>query len=877
MPVVTSKRHSPDGARSEPNVVEEYSRPPTYHRQNYVHLPPKLPLKRTPERINKSGHCPSPNSYCGTPLSQYQRRGPRSPDDQQQQSLHRQASRVFYASDGRYMRYPQPSPPKPYTGRTPQQTHGSNGVIYDTVPPRSASGTPVAYKTSTPVKSVTFSGDHSVASTPKELSRNSSCNRSEPSGESTKLYSSPSRVSERSTLKEEKPTPPYKTPPCYSSVVRRSPSGASFEFSPSPIQKQQQRQRESTKNVDKNIDTSSKEKTCDKLDVLECISNHSNQEGNYEEITNLDKAKEGVKDIGYPTEPKTCDFQSTDTIYDRLASDVSKESGHQRSSDRISRKKSLVLSARQRASLVCPGGLSEDSLLRETLQKAVDSLNIADEHNDSVSQWLQELRLMTEPECLTALQSKILAKDDVNLVNVCNQNTKDMVQIVYAKAVNILDELGSILQMMDETENWNEVTIRINLVISQMKRLIHNYRQASKSKLMFSLEGVLSEACLSISQHMNGQTLQASIMMALVNKMQSAFRKLIVEMLAQEITNVVEILENPTNEHALRTAVNNVSVLGVQGSEMCAIIAEAGGIRGLLTVILEKRYRFLRASAIRALATICCIPQSIRELENEGGIECITDILCDKSTNEQEKSEAAGVIAQITSPWIEYNKKIQGLAENAEDLVRSLTELAEKTQSPEVFLLATAALANITFVDSHACYYLNESRTITTLIQAARFTDKAHSLFAKDQIITVIANMSAVPEYRADVINNGGIVLLLCYLQERPTVVYNKAELAACERVQQKSAIAIARLTSEPDAAENVAKLQGIQRLVRLCKDEKERNCSDSVLIACLAALRKVTAKSGQDLLKELEAEDLIEMKLIENFKKYSSAQDGRF
>lgn len=42
-------------------------------------------------------------------------------------------------------------------------------------------------------------------------------------------------------------------------------------------------------------------------------------------------------------------------------------------------------------------------------------------------------------------------------------------------------------------------------------------------------------------------------------------------------------------------------------------------------------------------------------------------------SNEQEKSEAAGVIAQITSPWIDYNQKIQGLTENAGDLIRSLT------------------------------------------------------------------------------------------------------------------------------------------------------------------------------------------------------------
>lgn len=77
----------------------------------------------------------------------------------------------------------------------------------------------------------------------------------------------------------------------------------------------------------------------------------------------------------------------------------------------------------------------------------------------------------------------------------------------------------------------------------------------------------------------------------------------------------MDILEEPGNEHILRMAVNNVIALGGQCSELCAIISESGGIRGLLTVILEKKYRFLRAQAVRAVATICCIPQAINELE----------------------------------------------------------------------------------------------------------------------------------------------------------------------------------------------------------------------------------------------------------------------
>lgn len=220
-----------------------------------------------------------------------------------------------------------------------------------------------------------------------------------------------------------------------------------------------------------------------------------------------------------------------------------------------------------------------------------------------------------------------------------------MVQLVYSKAVHILEQLCSTISMLDEAENWDEVKIRVHLILSQVNKLVHDYHQAAQSKLMFSLEKVLSEGCLNLIQQMTSQSPRVTIMIALLDKIQCSFRKLIVEMLAQEITvclsllqnselkwttledcylsssgfvfiqNIVMILEEPGNEQILRQAVNNVSAIGVQGTEMCAIIAESGGIRGLLSVILEKKYRFLKAQAVRALATICCVPLAINELE----------------------------------------------------------------------------------------------------------------------------------------------------------------------------------------------------------------------------------------------------------------------
>ena len=61
------------------------------------------------------------------------------------------------------------------------------------------------------------------------------------------------------------------------------------------------------------------------------------------------------------------------------------------------------------------------------------------------------------------------------------------------------------------------------------------------------------------------------------------------------------------------------------------------------------------------------------ELEEAGGIKVLSDTLKDVDAVEEEKSEAAGLLAQVTSPWIENNSSIEGLSAHLENLVMSLT------------------------------------------------------------------------------------------------------------------------------------------------------------------------------------------------------------
>lgn len=62
------------------------------------------------------------------------------------------------------------------------------------------------------------------------------------------------------------------------------------------------------------------------------------------------------------------------------------------------------------------------------------------------------------------------------------------------------------------------------------------------------------------------------------------------------------------------------------------------------------------------------------------------------------------------------------------------SELCESASCGEVFLLASAALANITFFDSMACEILLQLNAIQILLQACRDRQRVDTPYSKDQV-----------------------------------------------------------------------------------------------------------------------------------------------
>lgn len=76
--------------------------------------------------------------------------------------------------------------------------------------------------------------------------------------------------------------------------------------------------------------------------------------------------------------------------------------------------------------------------------------------------------------------------------------------------------------------------------------------------------------------------------------------------------------------------------------------------------------------------------------------------------------------------------------------------------------------------------------------------------------MTVLANMAQSSSCFDEIADNDGLSLLISFLNIEPRAPdLTEAELSACERVHQKSAIALTRLAKHPDYAHNIVSQGG--------------------------------------------------------------------
>ncbi|XP_033739941.1 protein inscuteable homolog [Pecten maximus] len=492
---------------------------------------------------------------------------------------------------------------------------------------------------------------------------------------------------------------------------------------------------------------------------------------------------------------------------------------------------------------------------------------------DPTQRWLSDIRWSTETECMSVLQGKSLLTE-MDKYSLHAAVVKNGIDTIRDDSHHISNEFTKLFKYV-EAEKWAAVRSLVMQLTCHIRSLIQECNLClpdPPSYILEQQETVMGE-CAKLAQQVDRRSSSSKDdrtppKIPVTNQLTflgQAFSRLVDLALGHLLQKVVETLDEANNPVTLSSALGTVVSLGLEGEHMCYIFAREGGVRALLDICRTESLSFIHPQTLRALATICCVAEGIFEIEKEGGVECLMDILCNYSNGEKVRGEVAGVLAQVTSPCLENFQQLSGLVENLDEILRALIGLCANTLSHEVFLLSSAAIANITFMDSMACDILLKYDAPRVLIQSCG-TSVAQSLFAKDQVATVLANMVAVDNCRQCIINSGGLDLCLQLLQERPLAYKSPSEIAACERVQQKSAIALARLCREEEIAQIIVEMEGIPRLVELCRNKGERNNSDAVLVACLAALRKVSALYKTENIIDIDFKQLIQPRLMDSF-----------
>uniref|UniRef100_A0A3Q2Z3N8 INSC spindle orientation adaptor protein n=1 Tax=Hippocampus comes TaxID=109280 RepID=A0A3Q2Z3N8_HIPCM len=512
---------------------------------------------------------------------------------------------------------------------------------------------------------------------------------------------------------------------------------------------------------------------------------------------------------------------------------------------------------------------------------------------DSVQRWMEDLRHMTEVECMCVLQAKpIEVEDDAQQAElivsgravtgeaaVGDHVARNNLQTLLRRALVVSTELGKMFQRL-EKGRWQRVHSTAVRANCHVRSLVHEYSAARgtppEMQKVNTCRFIATFLCRCI--HTEDEFFLKSMRDAIheiLTDVSDSFSNMIDMALANEIQVLIKQIESSDNVHTIGSAISNLLSLTQDGPQLCSIIAKEGAVVSLFKICRQDRFKGLYAHALRTVASICCVEEGIKQLDKVPTHPSIhlENKSCSHIDLQSSGCGSAAVVAQITSPHHTSTQHLASFLESMHDIVTALINLCESASCGEVFLLASAALANITFFDSMACEILLQLNAIHILLQACKDRQRVDTPYSKDQVVTILANLSVLEQCASEVLQEQGVERLLLLLGERPSSS-SPSEGAACERVQQKAAVTLARLSRDSDVAQAAIQLKAVPRLIELCRSPTERNNSDSVLVACLAALRRL-ASVCPDSIEAADHQQLIKPRLVDSFLLCSNMEES--
>ncbi|XP_071506934.1 protein inscuteable homolog [Diadema antillarum] len=517
---------------------------------------------------------------------------------------------------------------------------------------------------------------------------------------------------------------------------------------------------------------------------------------------------------------------------------------------------------------------------------------------DSVQRWLLDLQGATEGECMTLLETKPIHNSPLNLENVA-ATIKENIYRLQQRADCLSTEITQLFRKLKAGSMKQlrpailSLCVHIRSCLKECNEFCPDmdHIQRSQQHVTDELGGLVK--IFERSEGLNGNT-QMLVIKPLAS-LSKALNSLLDAVQTELVMKLVMMVQDSASELNVKFAVLTVYGLSQESLWLRRLLVKGKALGALLAVcrIATLSIRSIVTTALQAISTLCSEPEGREEFYKIGGLGTLSEILASPTASERVKQEAASVLAEITSPDVDSYHRMLCFIEHMEDLLQNLTALCEQTCSTVVFLVATSAIANITFMDTMSSDFLAAFNTGKVLIEGY-MKGKVPSMYSKHQVMTIIANMSGAETCKRQILEAGGMKLLVELLHlgsassRRKTSSSSVKTIDASrgagavtgtstfDQVYHKAAVALGRLCRDYETAMLAVELNVIPRLVELCRHRRERNDNESVLVACLAALRRLHSNVGGSPFREEDLQSLVQPCLMESFQACSSSDEGR-
>lgn len=415
----------------------------------------------------------------------------------------------------------------------------------------------------------------------------------------------------------------------------------------------------------------------------------------------------------------------------------------------------------------------------------------------SVQFWLDETRSSYCHEVTSMLQTKSVLYEAAKSLKLNPAIASKLIRQIQLKAITIETQFDDIERVFDAhaklvqqirnddsvTNCENEIEIadnkckeKISLAMKSLTSKVCQFMSKLNSKIIFqSLPGCAANRGDLKSFEYNVKTvidmcqdlrvacdtkiddIETNVLLRDFYTLKQSVLKVIRKVFRRLVQIIVSRIEENSHELLLRTYINMITNLPAESvynsherfSSLNDAFIVSGIIRVFLLICLDSEKIDIRASSLRALATICSSAEMIRQFIEIGGLDVITDILTDdKRSNyhfEPELREAVSVLTQVTAPWHHGDSgNIDDLLKLSIDrLVTRLTVLIEDTECLQTLMLSIACLNNLSHKSSLTFYSIMDNCSVPKIIRACERYNKRND-FQQSAIFLYVSTFSMI-------------------------------------------------------------------------------------------------------------------------------------